>query len=251
MLVASGTCLLLVLGQFRLDTKPQGTVVLAIDVSESMEATDVRPDRLTAAKTAATEFVDTLPEGFRVGVVTFAGSAQMPSAPSADPQRAMDAVEGLTASRGTVIGDGLAEGLDAIEADWDANGVRPAAVVLLSDGADTGSVVSPDEAAARAGELGVPVFTVAIVGPDPAESDKGSDAALLERIAAGTGGRASTASNAGELSAVYDALGTQLSSDLAVGTSAVPFLVGAAIFAVGAIALLLSRGRSEFGTRGR
>lgn len=245
LLVAAGACLVLVVGQFRLDkASAQGTVVLAIDVSESMLATDVQPNRFEAAKEAAGSFLDQIPAGFHVAVVTFAGSAQTVAGPGAEHDAAVDAIDGLTSSKGTVIGDGLTEALDAIEADWETDGVRPAAIILLSDGADTGSEVAPADAAARAATLGVPVFTVAIVGGGSDPSDKGSDTALLETIATDTGGDASTASTAGELGQVYDALGAQLSSDLAVGSSALPLLVLAGILAVGAIALLLTGGRA-------
>jgi Ca-activated chloride channel homolog len=245
LLVAAGALLVLVGGQFRLDeAATQGTVVLAIDVSDSMEATDVRPDRLEAAKEAAGSFLDQLPAGFRVAVVTFAGSAQVAAQPDDDRSAAIDAIDGLSSSRGTVIGDGLTWALDAIETDWETDGVRPAAVVLLSDGADTGSTTSPEDAATRASSLSVPVFTVAIVGDGSVEPDKGSDTDLLARIASSTGGDLSTASTAGQLGEVYDALGAQLSSDLAVGSSALPLLMLAGALAIGAIALLLTGGRA-------
>ena len=250
LLVGAGASLLLVLGQFRLDREPtQGTVILAIDVSESMQATDVEPNRLEAAEAAAESFLDQLPRGFRVGVVTFAGSAEVPAPPSDDRGGAVEAVSGLTSSKGTVVGDGLSAGLDAIETDWGAEGIRPSAVVLLSDGADTGSAVPPEDAASRAASLGVPVFTVAIVGDGSSGQDRGSDTELLEQIASQTGGVASTAKTAGELSEVYDALGARLSSELAVGSSAAPLLALALALALGAIVLYFASGRSEFGKR--
>lgn len=246
LLVAAGAVLLLVVGQFRLDkVSSTGTIVLAVDVSESMEATDVKPNRLEAAKDAAASFLDQLPAGFHVAVVTFAGTAQTAAEPSIDREASVDAISAITSSRGTVVGDGLTRALDEIEADWASNSVRPSAIVLLSDGADTGSAVPPDDAAARATQLAVPVFTVAIVGEDSTAPDKGSDTALLEQIAASTGGESSTASTAGELNQVYDALGTKLSSDLAAGSSAIPLLVLAVSLALGAIFLFLSGGRAR------
>ena len=243
LVVAAGTCLLLAAGQFRLDeASTQGTVVLAIDVSDSMDATDVEPNRLQAAKEAATSFLERLPAGFRVAVVTFAGSAQTVSDPGADRDDAVAEIEGLGFSRGTVIGDGLTTALDAIETDWQVAGVRPSAVILLSDGADTGSVVPPDQAATRAARLAVPVFTVAIVGDG---SEKGSETGLLQEIATSTSGSYETASTAGELSQVYDTLQTRLSSQLAVGGSVVPLLALAAVLAIGAIVLFLSGGRAS------
>jgi Ca-activated chloride channel family protein len=266
LLVVASACLILVFGQFRLDRRPtQGTVVLAVDVSDSMDATDVRPNRLEAAKAAATSFLDQLPEGFRVGVVTFAGTAEEPAKPSENRDASASAIAAFESSRGTVIGDGLAEALDAIETDWTEHGRRPAAVVLLSDGVDTGSEVSPDEAAVRARSLGVPVFTVAIVGGaaqeqegsgdggsgDSGSGDSGSgdgqssDTALLQRIANATGGQSSTATSADELTEVYDTLGVRLSGDLAVGSSALPFLAAAVALTLLAVILFLAPSRPK------
>ena len=153
LLFGASTCLVLLFAQVRLDRgEATATVVLAIDVSDSMLATDVQPDRFTAAKAAATSFLDEVPEGFRVGVVTFAGAARTAVEPGEDRAVVAEAIDGLTSSRGTVIGDGLAEALDVVAGRARVEAELPAAVVLLSDGADTGSVVPPDEAAARARE---------------------------------------------------------------------------------------------------
>ncbi|MDH4113404.1 MAG: VWA domain-containing protein, partial [Actinomycetota bacterium] len=116
----------------------------------------------------------------------------------------------------------------------------PAAVVLLSDGADTGSVVPPDDATARARSIGVPVFTVAIVGD---EEQEGGDTQLLQSIASGSDGSLSTAATAGELDQVYDALGARLTTELAVGSSAMPLLVASALLTALAVALFLGLGR--------
>jgi Ca-activated chloride channel family protein len=259
LLVVASACLILVFGQFRLDRRPtQGTIVLAVDVSESMDATDVRPNRLEAAKAAATSFLDQLPEGFRVGVVTFAGTAEEPAKPSEDRDAPAAAIAAFDSSRGTVIGDGLAAALDAIEADWVQHGQRPAAIVLLSDGADTGSEVPPDQAATRARSLGVPVFTVAIVGESPHEGSgdggsghggsgdgESSDTALLTRIANATGGQSSTATTADELTEVYDTLGVRLSADLAVGSHALPLLAAAVVLTLLAVILFLAPSRPK------
>jgi Ca-activated chloride channel homolog len=241
LLFGASTCLVLLFAQVRLDTgRATATVVLAIDVSDSMLATDVQPDRFTAAKAAATSFLGEVPEGFRVGVVTFAGSATAAVQPAMDRAVVAEAIDGLTSSRGTVIGDGLDEALDMVQAERTIEADLPAAVVLLSDGADTGSVVAPDEAAARARELAVPVFTVAIVGDT---NEEGGDTELLRSIASDTGGALSTATSAGELSQVYDRLGARLTSDLTVGTSATPLLVASAVLTSLAVAIFLGVGR--------
>ena len=241
LLFGASSCLLLLFGQIRLDRNDSAaTVVLAIDVSDSMLATDVQPDRFTAAKAAATSFLDHVPPGFRISVVTFAETATTVADPGETRRAVADAIEGLTPSRGTVIGDGLSRALDVVASERSDDAELPAAVVLLSDGADTGSVVPPDEATARALAMAVPVFTVAIVGDEGAE---GGDTDLLRSIASRSGGAMSTAATAGELSRVYDTLGVRLSSELAVGTSALPLLVASVVLTALAVAAFLGLGR--------
>ncbi len=240
LLFGASTCLLLLFAQIRLDQREtSATVVLAIDVSRSMLSTDVKPDRFTAAKDAAISFLDEVPRGFRVGVVTFAGEATAVADPGQKRAATAEAIRGLTASRGTVIGDGLSAALDVVAAERDRDPDLPAAVVLLSDGDDTGSEVPPDEATARAHEMAVPVFTVAIVG----ERGESGDTELLQAISSGSGGSTSTAETAGELDEVYDALGARLSSELAVGSSALPLLVASVVLTVLAVGTVLGLGR--------
>ena len=241
LLFGASTCLVLLFAQVRLDrTETTATVVLAIDVSNSMLATDVKPDRFAAAKAAASSFIDEVPAGFRVGVVAFAGGAETVADPNEPRAATADAIDGLTTSRGTVIGDGLAEALDLVEAERVDDAALPAAVVLLSDGADTGSVVPPADATARARTMAVPVFTVAIVGD---EGREGGDTQLLQTIADSSGGSLSTAASADELDQVYDSLGARLSSELAVGSSAMPLLVASIVLTALAVATFLGLGR--------
>ncbi len=241
LLFGASTCLLLLFAQIRLDrSETTATVVLAIDVSASMLATDVKPDRFTAAKAAATSFLDEVPPGFRVGVVTFAGEAATVADPGQGRAETAEAIERLESSRRTVIGDGLTEALDVIAAERTENEELPAAVVLLSDGADTGSVVSPPQATARARDMAVPVFTVAIVGD---EDQEGGDTELLQEIASSSGASLSTAASAGELDQVYERLGAQLTSDLAVGNSAMPLLAASVVLTALAVAMFLGVGR--------
>jgi Ca-activated chloride channel family protein len=240
LLFGASTCLLLLFAQIRLDQREtSATVVLAIDVSRSMLSTDVKPDRFTAAKDAAISFLDEVPPGFRVGVVTFAGDATTVADPGQKRAETAEAIRGLTASRGTVIGDGLSAALDVVQAERERDPALPAAVVLLSDGDDTGSEVPPDEATARAHEMAVPVFTVAIVG----ERGESGDTELLQAISSGSGGSTSTAETAGQLDEVYDALGARLSSELSVGSSALPLLVASVVLTVLAVGTFLGLGR--------
>jgi Ca-activated chloride channel homolog len=221
----------------------QGVVLLTMDVSNSMLQTDVEPDRLAAAVDAAQGFLEELPQGFRVGVVTFANEAQQLVPPTLDRARVSAAIEDPETARRTVIGDGLARSLTAIESDRQVNGEQAAAVVLLTDGRDTGSLVTPEEATDRAVAMEVPVFTVALGAID---TEGGANTELLEDIATSTGGATYTAQSASELNEIYDTLGSELSRNLAITGSSTTFVLIGAILAVLAGLIVLLTGRKEF-----
>ena len=247
--------LLFAFGQVRLDKQvTSGTVVLAIDVSHSMGATDVQPNRLAAAEVAATAFLDRLPAGFRVGLATFSVTSAVPVAPTSDRTQVSDALGSLAVDTGTgtVIGDGLSAALDAIQADRNG-GDRPAAVVLLSDGMDSGSSIPPEDAAARARQLDVAVYTVAIGQPTSEASAVASGSAsvpapsdVLAAIAHETGARAYTTQTAGQLTQVYNALGSRLSTELAIDESAGPYVIAAIVMTLIAAAVLLVGTRDPY-----
>ena len=251
--------LLFAFGQVRLDRRvTSGTVVLAIDVSHSMGATDVLPDRLAAAKVAAAAFLDRLPVDFRVGLATFSATSDVPIAPTSDRSRVAAALESLAVDTGTgtVIGDGLSAALDAIQADRGEDGDRPAAVVLLSDGMDSGSTIAPLQAASEARELNVSVFTVAIgeaisdaSGAPPSAGGSATSAVasdVLAQIAEETGANAYTTQTAGQLTQVYDTLGSRLSTELAIDESAGPFVIAAIVMTLIAAAVLLIGNRDPY-----
>jgi Ca-activated chloride channel family protein len=226
-LLAAVGCLVYAFSGFRFnvdETSP--VVVLVMDVSNSMEATDVAPNRLAAAKSAAEAFLDELPPAFRVGLATFAGEAQLVVEPTQDRQNVVAALAAVTTSRGTVIGDGLTEALDVIEAIRADASDTPAAALLLSDGRDTGSDVPPDAAAARAATLEVPVFTV-VVGEVAVGDGAGADLGAMESIANTSGGEASTAETADELTSRFENIGSQLSVDLDVKPFSTPLVIAA------------------------
>jgi Ca-activated chloride channel homolog len=232
-------CVVLAVLQFTVDREePEATVMLAIDASNSMEQTDVAPNRLVAAENAARAFLDELPEGYRVGLVTFAGTATERVAPVVDKVAVSDAFTGLTTGSGTTIGDGLMLSLDAIERDRVSTGERPAAVLLLSDGVDSGSSTPPSTAAERARTLAVPVFAVVL-----GSAESGADPATLHSIAQTTGGESFTALTASELTSVYETLGSELSTRLAIGGTGPLFVALGALLAVaaGVIVLVTSR----------
>jgi Ca-activated chloride channel family protein len=145
--------------------RERATVLVAVDVSRSMLADDVDPDRLTAAKAAAREFVADLPEESNVGLVGFAGSASVLVPPVTDRAAVTAGIdrlsEGTAGRAGTAIGDAIATSLDQIRT-LDARAgedTPPARVVVLSDGANT-SGQDPATAAGLATELGVPVDAI-------------------------------------------------------------------------------------------
>jgi Ca-activated chloride channel family protein len=207
-------------------TETSPTIVHVIDVSGSMTRTDVAPNRLVAAQAAANAFLDELPPDFRVGLATFAGVAEVPVPPTQDRDSVVQALASLSTSKGTLIGDGLNAALDAIEEVRKDAPESPAAALLLSDGRDTGSAISPAQAAERARADSVPVFTV-VVGQVGGEGEGSADLATLQTIASTSGGETFTAETANELTKVYADLGSDLSVDLDVEASTKPLVIAA------------------------
>ncbi len=257
LVVGAIVSLLFAFGQVRIDREvTAGTVVLAIDVSHSMGSSDVQPNRLAAAQVAASAFLDRLPAGFRVGLATFSISSSVPVLPTSDRSRVATALSALAVDTGTgtVIGDGLSSAVDAIQADRGETGERPAAVVLLSDGQDSGSTIPPVQAAARAADLGIPVYTVAIGEATAASSAPSAstgampDASpdVLGEMAESTGARSFTTSTSDQLTQVYDTLGSRLSSELAIDESAGPFVIAAVIMLLAATGLLVIGNRDPY-----
>jgi Ca-activated chloride channel homolog len=198
--------------------RERATVLVAVDVSRSMLADDVAPDRLTAAKSAAREFVDDLPEQFNVGLVGFAGNASVFVPPVTDRAAVQAGIErlseGAAGRAGTAIGDAIATSLDQIRTlDADAGeDTPPARVVVLSDGANTAGR-EPSEAAGLATELGVPVDAISfgtaagvIEGAQPVPVD----GETLRSVAQATGGNFFEAGSADELRSAYADIGSSV-----------------------------------------
>jgi Ca-activated chloride channel homolog len=226
-LLAAVACLVLAFTGFRFNvSETSPTIVLVMDVSDSMNATDVAPNRLAAAEAAANVFLDELPADFLVGLATFAGDARLAVAPTKERQEVVNALGALTTSQGTVIGDGLSVALDAIEQVRGEAQEIPAAALLLSDGRDTGSLVPPEQAAERAHSLAVPVFTV-VVGQVGEAGGPGANLPALEEIASTSGGRTFTAESAHELTTIYQNLGSELTVNLDVEPSSKPLVIAA------------------------
>lgn len=201
--------------------RERATVIVTVDVSLSMEATDVSPDRLTAAREAATSFISGLPDGFNVGVVAFAGTATVLAQATPDHDAAIAALDRLELGRGTAIGDGVLTSLAQVEAAGQAAGTTadgepvPAHIVLLSDGTNTAGA-SVEQASAAAVDADVPVSTIAYgtengtVVVDGETVPVPVDQPSLDALAEATGGTGYAAETADELDEVYENIQTSI-----------------------------------------
>jgi Ca-activated chloride channel homolog len=190
--------------------RERATVLVAMDVSNSMAATDVAPNRFEVAKQAAVEFVRDLPAKFNVGLVSFARTATVVAAPSTNHQATVDAINGLELNDSTAIGDAVLTSLQAIRT-IDPDDPPPSRIVLLSDGGNTsGSPI--DEAAQAASSAGVPVSTIAYGTPEGTVNLEGrtipvpADGEALQGLADATSGSFYSAESDEQLRDVYSDL---------------------------------------------
>ena len=223
----------------------QGTVILALDRSGSMLADDVSPDRITASDEAAKRFIEGLPDGISVGVVSFSDTADVVSATS-DRTAAARAIDTIQAGGATAIGDAINRSLDLLGASSTTTaGTRGRAILLLSDGANTRGT-APATAAAAARKAGIPIYTIALGTPDGVldglRLNMGfgtiavpPDPVALKAVSDATGGEAFTALDQQTLKRVYDHIGTRVGAThvrreltFAVGGVAAVLLLAAA-----------------------
>jgi Ca-activated chloride channel family protein len=224
--------------------REKATIIVALDVSASMAATDVSPDRLTAAKAAAEEFVDGLPTRFNVGLVAFSSSASVVVPATQEHAAVTDAIGGLQLASGTAIGEAVAASLEAAAEIAGTGDDAPAHIVLLSDGANTvGRPIS--QAVAEAQQAGIPVSTIAY-GTENGVVQVGRqlvrvpvDAPALADLAEATGGGTYAAANGDELKGVYEDIGST------VGTKTERREVSGGVAGI-ALALAVGAGVSAF-----
>lgn len=192
------------------------SVMLVIDTSGSMEATDVQPTRLDAARNAAHTLIDQLPSNDRIGLVSFSSAPVMAAPLSDNRDTVSNAIDSLQVGGATATGDALLVAINALapSARATTTGSKPPAmIVLLTDGV-TNRGSDPLQAAAQAKSDGIVIQTIGIgtrngsvqvLGRDVG----GVDEAALNSIAAATGGKYYFAEAAGQLSQIYASLGNQ------------------------------------------
>jgi Ca-activated chloride channel family protein len=232
--------------------REKGIVVLAIDTSLSMQATDIAPTRLEAAIDGATSFVDELPEGIEVGLVSFDSDARLLVSPPTDHDSVRSAIATLTTNARTATGEGVYTSLDAVQAALtDEPGGEgdevPAAIVLLSDGVETVGR-SVDSATQAAKDAKVPVSTIAYGTPTGTVTIEGdtlpvpADAQTMQAVADATGGTSFEATTAGELQDVYADIQTTIGYETEPREVGRALLGGAfvVLFAAAGLAILTS-----------
>ncbi len=215
--------------------KQEGTVILTIDVSGSMLADDLQPNRMEAAKLAARTFVERQPQGVRIGVVSYSDNAAIVQAPTTDRDPVLGAINRLNPQRGTAIGRGLLTSLDAIFENTHLDvgptplarqtplptptplprgEYAPAIIVLMTDG-ENNQGPEPVDVAKEAVQRGVRVYTVGVGSPEGTilriqgrAVRTRLDETTLKRVAEMTDGVYYNAANENDLRAIYENLGT-------------------------------------------
>lgn len=228
---------------YRDEPRERATIILVVNVSGSMAATDVSPYRLRAAQEAALTFADEVPRQYQVGLVSFSGQANLLVAPTTDRAALKRGIEGLVPDGATAVGDAIEASLDAIRATQPSaseDGTLEAArIVVLSDGTTTVGR-DPDSAAQDAKAAGVPIYTVAL-GTQEGVLSNGQpvppDPDGMKRIAETTGGDAFESEDADSVREVYARLGSFVGTErVLTEVTAWPAGLGAALLVLAGVA---------------
>ncbi|WP_354699417.1 hypothetical protein DSM112329_05133 [Paraconexibacter sp. AEG42_29] len=231
----------------------RASIMLVTDVSGSMLATDVTPNRLIAARTAQEQLLNTIPKRVNVGVMAFNQNASVLQSPTQDRAATFDALQQLEASGSTATGTAVATATRVLrpggsKAKTDSK--PPAAIVLLSDGASVKGV-DPVEAATAAKQEGIRVYTVALgtaQGTITVPRSNGSEqvkpvppdpSTLREMAQAGDGAFFESAS-ADKLAQVYERLGSELGTRKKDESVTPAFAAGAALLLLGGAGLSMT-----------
>ncbi|WP_066903659.1 VWA domain-containing protein [Millisia brevis] len=234
----------------------RATVVLVVDVSLSMEATDVEPSRLAAAQEAGRNFAEGLTPGINLGLVAFAGTASVLVSPTTNREATKSAIDRLQLSERTATGEAIFAAIQSIDTLASVLGggedAPPARIVLLSDGKET-VPESPDDprgaytAARQAAAKGIPVSTISfgtaygtvvIDGADgsPQQVRVPVDDPSLQEIADLSGGSFFTAQSLEELNDVYDTLEEQIGYEVVRGDASGPWMIAGVLFIAAGLA---------------
>ena len=233
----------------------RAVVMLVIDVSQSMRATDVEPSRLVAAQEAAKQFADQLTPGINLGLIAYAGTATVLVQPTTNRDASKAAIEKLQLADRTATGEGIFTALQAIATVGAVIGggdePPPARIVLMSDGKET-VPSNPDNpkgaytAARTAHDQGVPISTVSFGTPygyveiNNQRQPVPVDDEMLKKIAELSGGDAYTASSLEQLKEVFTSLQEQIGYETIKGDASVGWLrLGSLVLALAALAALL------------
>ena len=229
--------------------KEAATLMMVIDVSASMDATDVSPSRLEAAIAAAKTFVSDLPPQIRVGLVAYSRNAEVVASPTVDHQVLLDRIDRLILGTGTATGEAIYTALDALAAANDTAGAAAtthggSAIVLLSDGVPT--VGRPVLGAAQeAADQGVPISTIAFGTSEGEVSIQGrrvsvpADPETMASIAEITNGRFFEAVSAKGLRGVYKDIGTRVGYETEQRDASGPLLTMTVVALLAAAGLAL------------
>jgi Ca-activated chloride channel family protein len=219
----------------------RASIVLVTDHSRSMLATDVEPNRLRAAQSAARTFLDQIPDQLRVGAVAFSDSPDAVQSPSSNHDDARRIVDAQVADGGTATGDALEVAIETLQQQSRGAQRVPSAIVLLSDGKTTIGR-DPIGVAREAGRLKIPIYTVALGTDDALVPNPGlgpplpapPDPQTLRSIAEASNGRAFRAQDEESLKSIYKTLGSQLGTKEQKRQITSAFVVGGLLLLLGA-----------------
>ncbi|HEX6346849.1 VWA domain-containing protein [Umezawaea sp.] len=220
----------------------RATVMLVIDVSLSMKATDIQPSRLEAAQVAAKSFAEGLTPGINLGLISFAGSATVLVAPTTDRDAVSQSIGDLKLAQSTATGDAIVAAMAAIDSFGKvvggADGPPPARIVLMTDGKETVGTRKAFDAAEDAKTAGIPISTISfgteegVVEIEGRRQDVPVDDDSMKEIAKLSGGEFFKAASAEELRRVYDTLGEQIGFEKKQADASKPWLVLGTILAM-------------------
>jgi Ca-activated chloride channel family protein len=233
----------------------RAVVMLVIDVSQSMRATDIEPSRLAAAQVAAKQFADELTPGINLGLIAYAGTASVLVSPTTNRDATKAAIDKLQVADRTATGEGIFTALQAIATVGAVIGggdtPPPARIVLFSDGKET-VPSNPDNpkgaytAARTAKDQGVPISTISFGTPygyveiNDQREPVPVDAETMKKVAQLSGGQSYSASNLPELKRVYATLQQQIGFETIRGDASTGWLrLGSLVLALAAVAALL------------